>query len=99
MEGIDSSKYSSINELVADLEKLIRQRIAESDFPQAVLNLVQRKLEKVLKYIAEVYNGDRSVAETRDFLIHEGYFDKIGVIDWPATYYPVIGYYQRGTYG
>ena len=54
MEEIDPDRYSGLEELVADLEKLCRRRIRESDFPQAVLSLVRRKLEKVLRYVLEI---------------------------------------------
>ena len=54
MESIDPSKYSSLEELVADLEELCRCRIKESDFPKAVYALVQRKLEKVLRYVIDI---------------------------------------------
>lgn len=54
MESIDPSRYSGLEELVADLEELCRTRVRESDFPQAVLTLVQRKLEKVLRYVIDI---------------------------------------------
>ena len=54
METIDPNRYSGLDELVKDLEALCRRRIKESDFPEAVFSLVQRKLEKVLRYVIDI---------------------------------------------
>lgn len=51
MEGIDPTRYSELDELISDIRRLSRQRVEESDFPKAVLTLVERKLDKVRRYV------------------------------------------------
>jgi hypothetical protein len=48
---IDPYQYESVEAMIAEVKKMLYQKIRNSDFPEAVHNLVQRKFEKVRAYI------------------------------------------------
>jgi len=48
---IDACQYESVEEMIADVHKIIETRIQELDLPEAVHDMVQRKFDKVCKYV------------------------------------------------
>ncbi len=48
---IDAYQYESVEEMIADVHQMIDTRIKERDFPGVVRDLVQRKFDKVRKYV------------------------------------------------
>ncbi|HSV56471.1 MAG TPA: hypothetical protein VLH39_05115 [Magnetospirillaceae bacterium] len=51
IDGINLSRYKSLNEIVEALEVIARGFIKEREFPAAVLRLLRRKMVKVLSYV------------------------------------------------
>jgi hypothetical protein len=50
---IDAYKYKSVEAMMEDVETIIDKKIREGAFPEMMHNLVQRKFDKVRKYICE----------------------------------------------
>jgi len=48
---IDAYQYESVEDMIADVHQMIEKRIQERDFPEVVRDLVQRKFDKVCKYV------------------------------------------------
>ena len=48
---IDAYQYESVEEMIADVHQMIDTRIQERDFPEVVHDMVQRKFDKVCKYV------------------------------------------------
>ena len=48
---IDAYQYDSVEAMIADVGKILDQRIRDCDFPEVVNDLVQRKFDKVSKYV------------------------------------------------
>jgi len=51
LSTIDAYRYENVDALIADVRKKLDTRIADCSFPDALHNLVQRKLEKVCTYV------------------------------------------------
>ena len=51
LSTIDAYRYDGVDAMIADLRKKMDARIADCSFPDALHNLVQRKLEKVCTYV------------------------------------------------
>ena len=49
--AIDANRYVSVDALIAAIKELLKERIKECAFPEAVHSLVQRKFEKVCSYV------------------------------------------------
>jgi hypothetical protein len=47
------SEYQEIKPLADDLEILLKKRIKEAQLPEAVYDIVRRKLNKVINYVEE----------------------------------------------
>jgi len=54
---IDAYQYDSVEAMIADVGKILVQRIRDCDFPDVVNDLVQRKFDKVSKYVMGSQNG------------------------------------------
>ncbi len=50
---IDAYKYKSVEVMIEDVETIIEKKIREGAFPEMMHNLVQRKFDKVKKYIMQ----------------------------------------------
>ena len=48
---IDACRYESVEAMISDVKKMLDHKIKNCAFPEAVHNLVQRKLEKVCTYV------------------------------------------------
>ena len=48
---IDPYHYESVDAMIADVRKKLDTRITDCSFPDALHNLVQRKMEKVCTYV------------------------------------------------
>jgi hypothetical protein len=48
---IDAYQYESVEDMIADVHQMIDTRIQERDFPEVVHDMVQRKFDKVCKYV------------------------------------------------
>jgi hypothetical protein len=48
---IDAYQYDSVEAMIADVGKILNQRIRDCDFPKVVNDLVRRKFDKVCKYV------------------------------------------------
>lgn len=53
LRDLDTSRYTDLKELVADLERRIRARIQECGYPEVVFSLVKRRSDKVLRYLTQ----------------------------------------------
>ena len=51
LSTIDAYRYKNVDAMIADVRKKLDTRIADCSFPDALHNLVQRKLEKVCTYV------------------------------------------------
>ena len=51
MSGIDAYKYESVEAMIADVGKMLDDRIEDGAFPEVVHGLVKRKFEKVCTYV------------------------------------------------
>ena len=51
LEEIIVERYSSLDELVEEVDSHFRKRTKDSAYPEAVYSLVKRKLSKVARYI------------------------------------------------
>jgi hypothetical protein len=49
--AIDAYRFDNVDVLVADIRKRMDDRIVDCSFPDALHNLVRRKLEKVCTYV------------------------------------------------
>jgi ferritin len=54
---IDAYQYESVEDMIADVHQMIDKRIQERDFPAVVRDLVQRKFDKVCKYVMESHTS------------------------------------------
>jgi len=54
---IDAYQYDSVEAMIADVRKILDQRIRDCDFPKVVNDLVQRKFDKVSKYVMGSQNS------------------------------------------
>ncbi len=52
LDSIDPDAYDRLDDMVADIEIKIRNKIKDSYLAEALYPLVKRKLEKVSKYLA-----------------------------------------------
>jgi hypothetical protein len=48
---IDAYQYESVEDMIADVHQMMDTRIRERDFPAVVRDLVQRKFDKVCRYV------------------------------------------------
>ncbi len=48
---IDANQYESVEAMIAEVKKMLDQRIQDCAFPEVVHSLVQRKFEKVSTYV------------------------------------------------
>ena len=53
LSSMCATSYSSLEEMVDDIDEKFRDKTMHSGFPEAVYALVRRKLEKVLKYVQD----------------------------------------------
>lgn len=51
MEGISPETYSNLDELIADLRERFRAQLADCQVPDMIVDLLNRKLEKVKEYV------------------------------------------------
>jgi len=51
ISAIDAYQYESVDAMITDVKKMLDQRIKDCAFPEVVHDLVQRKFEKVRKYV------------------------------------------------
>jgi hypothetical protein len=51
LSAIDAYRYESVEAMIGDIREMLDRRIEECSFPDAVHNLVQRRLEKVCTYV------------------------------------------------
>ena len=51
LSTIDAYRYENVDAMIADVRKKLDTRISDCSFPDALHNLVQRKLEKVCTYV------------------------------------------------
>ena len=49
--NIDAYQYESVESMIADVKKIMDQRIQDCAFPEVVQSLVWRKFEKVCTYV------------------------------------------------
>ena len=49
--AMDTNRYGNVDALIAAIRELLKERIKECAFPEAVHSLVQRKFEKVCSYV------------------------------------------------
>lgn len=54
---IDAYQYDSVEAMIANVGKLLDQRIRDCAFPEVVHGLVQRKFDKVSKYVMGSQNS------------------------------------------
>ena len=54
LDDIDPERYAGLDEMIADIEKRIGDRIKSSHLAEALFPLVKRKLEKVARYLDHV---------------------------------------------
>jgi hypothetical protein len=48
---IDAYQYESVEAMIADVKRILDQKIEDCAFPEVVHSLVQRKFEKVCTYV------------------------------------------------
>ncbi|UCF99026.1 MAG: hypothetical protein JSV89_05675 [Spirochaetaceae bacterium] len=48
---IDAYQYESVEAMIADVKRMLDQRIKDCAFPEVLHSLVQRKFEKVCTYV------------------------------------------------
>jgi len=53
VDSLVSTQYKSFGEMVEDLDRKIQAKIKESNYADAVYELVKRKIDKVHNYITE----------------------------------------------
>jgi hypothetical protein len=53
LRPLDTSRYSDVKEMMADLQERIRKRAEECGYPEVVFNLVKRRIDKVYRYLTE----------------------------------------------
>ena len=53
LSTIDAYRYESVDAMMADVRTKLDARIADCSFPDALHNLVQRRLEKVCTYVSK----------------------------------------------
>jgi hypothetical protein len=53
LDGLDTGKFASREEMFEEVERLILARTKESAFPEAVFSLVKRRLDKVVQYLRQ----------------------------------------------
>lgn len=51
IDGMNSSRYKSVDEIVEDLDAVAREFITTQEYPAAVHRLLRRKMDKVLSYV------------------------------------------------
>lgn len=51
IDGMNSSGYKSVDEIVEDLDAVAREFITTREYPAAVHRLLRRKMDKVLSYV------------------------------------------------
>ena len=51
LSTIDAYHYESVDAMIADVRKKLDTRITDCSFPDALHNLVQRKIDKVCTYV------------------------------------------------
>lgn len=51
IDGLNSSRYKSVNEIIEDLDAVVREFITNKEYPAAVHRLLRRKMDKVLSYV------------------------------------------------
>lgn len=51
IDGMNSSQYKSVNEIVEDLDAVAREFIHSKEYPAAVHRLLRRKMDKVYSYV------------------------------------------------
>ena len=53
LDGLDTGKFSSQQEMFGEVDRLIHCKTRESVFPEAVYTLVKRRLDKVVQYLQQ----------------------------------------------
>ena len=53
IEKLDPDKYNNIENLISDLKSQFKEHIHNQNIAEAILHLIDRKIEKVAKYIEE----------------------------------------------
>jgi hypothetical protein len=53
LDGLDTAKFASQDEMFTEVQRLIQARTRESAFPEAVYSLVKRRLDKVVQYLRQ----------------------------------------------
>ncbi len=48
---LDAGKYSSLTEMIEDIDNLFKQKTKDYNFPEAIYTLTERKFNKIAKYI------------------------------------------------
>jgi len=51
IDGLNSARYKSVNEIIEDLDAVVREFITDREYPAAVHRLLRRKMDKVLSYV------------------------------------------------
>ena len=52
IDGMNSTMYKSVNEIIEDLDAVVREFISHKEYPAAVHRLLRRKMDKVLSYVS-----------------------------------------------
>ena len=52
IDGMDVARYKNVHEIIEDLDAAARDFIKTKEYPAAVHQLLRRKLDKVLAYVA-----------------------------------------------
>jgi hypothetical protein len=53
LDGLDTGRFATQQQMIQEVDRLIRTRARESAFPEAVYSLVKRRLDKVAQYLLQ----------------------------------------------
>jgi hypothetical protein len=53
LNGVDLTRFKDLQEMVGEIKERFRKRSRECSFPDAVCNMVERKIEKASRYVME----------------------------------------------
>jgi len=53
LRSLDTRGYADVKQLVADVERRMRDCLASSEYPEAVFSLVKRRIDKVYRYLTQ----------------------------------------------
>ncbi|MEW5817060.1 MAG: hypothetical protein AB1798_16900, partial [Spirochaetota bacterium] len=52
LETVQTDKYTTLDEMIADIDRIFRERTKHYGFPEAVYVLIHRKMKKVTNYVS-----------------------------------------------